>query len=49
MYKIKITGEGTIEQIIEALKALQISLIDVTNESKLTFEDETLFIEITEL
>jgi hypothetical protein len=49
MYKIKITGEGTIEQIIEALIALQISLIDVKGEDNLTFEDETLFTEITEL
>jgi exonuclease VII small subunit len=50
-YKIKITGSGTRDEIIEALKTLVKSLetCDEPLEKGIeTFEDETLFTEISE-
>lgn len=50
-FEIKITGSGTIEQIIQALKDVSNSIIeaDIDLASQLRFEDQTLFTELTEL
>jgi len=44
--KIKITGSGTRENIIKALEDVITSLID--SEDNATFEDATLFTELSE-
>lgn len=44
---IKISGSGTIEEIICALNALKTSLIDLTvDQLPVTWEDETLLTQI---
>lgn len=44
--KIKITGSGTREEIIQALEDVKTSLID--SEDNATFEDAILFTELSE-
>ncbi len=46
MYEIKITGEGTIPEIQEALKILVESLANEPIDTSIIFEDEVLLTEI---
>jgi len=46
-FKVKITGSGTVEQIIESLENLKKSLIDTT-DCCCDYEDATLFMEMSE-
>jgi hypothetical protein len=47
-YEIKITGSGTKEQIIKALKAVVQDIKDADQIDKVRWEDKTLFTQIDE-